>query len=66
MEEDRYLVFYLYSLKYKQMNGQSYLTRQWHCPSKVAKSSIRSFLLHAFIVLDLLMKFVLSGRKFEF
>lgn len=37
MEEDRYLVFYLYSLKYKQMNGQSYLTRQWHCPSKGAK-----------------------------
>lgn len=37
MEEDRNLVFYLYSLKYKQMNGQSYLTRQWHCPSKGAK-----------------------------
>lgn len=37
MEEDRYLVFYLYSLKYKQMNGQSYLTRQWHCQSKGAK-----------------------------
>lgn len=37
MEEDRNLVFYLYSLRYKQMNGQSYLTRQWHCPSKGAK-----------------------------